>query len=179
MRCLVTDHTTARDQFQILPMPDLVIQHITSLAASKGYRRTTDLDLGVITATTPDQDLQTTAPLPDMMPIDNLPRIVQLADHYVITPDEGVNNDDAGTGLNVDDAGTGSDILQTLPNVLDTIVDDDVPQSDPDFPDPAPVLQSTPELIHYLQAQGRGRGVDSLQSLQRPAVQPTISRSDQ
>jgi predicted lactoylglutathione lyase len=154
MWCLATDHTITRDQFQILPMPDLVIQHITSLAASEGYLRTTDLDLGAITTTTPDQDLQTTAPLPDMTPIDR-PGIVQLADHYVITPDEGVNND----------AGNNDE--------FDTIVDD-VPQSNPAFPDPDPVLQSTPELTHYLQAQRRGRGVDSLQSLQRPAVQPTI-----
>jgi hypothetical protein len=175
MWCLATDHTITRDQFQILPMPYLVIQHRTSLAASEGYLRTTDHELGAITAATPDEELQTTAPLPDMMPIDNRPGIVQLADHYVITPDEKINNDYAGTGVNNDDVGTGLDLLKALPNVLDPIVDYYVPQSNPDFPDPAPVLQSTPESTHYLQAQRRGRGVDSLQSSQRPAVQPTIA----
>ena len=155
MWCLVTNHTIIRDQFKVLPMPDLVIQHITSLAASEGYTRATDLDLGVITDTTTDTDLQTSAPLPDMMLIDN--RLdVQLADHYVIAPDEGVSDDDAGTG---------PDFTGVLPNVLDPIVDEG-PQS---------AFQSTPELTHHLQAPRRGGGVDSLQSLQRPAVKSTIT----
>lgn len=44
MWCLATHQTVIKDQFKILPIPDLVIQHITSLAASEGYTRDTDLD---------------------------------------------------------------------------------------------------------------------------------------
>ena len=46
MWCLATHQTVIKDQFKILPIPDLVIQHITALAASEGYTRDTDLDLG-------------------------------------------------------------------------------------------------------------------------------------
>ena len=35
MWCLATNATVTRDQFKILPMPDLIVTHITSIAASE------------------------------------------------------------------------------------------------------------------------------------------------
>jgi hypothetical protein len=46
MWCLAINATIARDQFKILPMPDLVVAHITSLAESQGYTRGIDPDVG-------------------------------------------------------------------------------------------------------------------------------------
>ena len=66
MWCLETHQTVISDQFKILPIPDLVIQHITSLAASEGYTRDTDLDLGPLDVPPDHQE----APLSDMMTID-------------------------------------------------------------------------------------------------------------
>ena len=58
MLCLATNRTITRDQFKVLPMPDLVIQHITAIAASEGYTRDTNLDLGPSVEPDHDHDMQ-------------------------------------------------------------------------------------------------------------------------
>ena len=70
MWCLATSHTVIKDQFKIVPMSDLIIKHINTLAAAEGYTRETDLDLRPPAAADDDPDLQLAAPLPDMMAID-------------------------------------------------------------------------------------------------------------
>ena len=37
MWCLATNATVTRDQFKILPMPDLIVTHITSIAESQAF----------------------------------------------------------------------------------------------------------------------------------------------
>ena len=76
----------------MLSIPHLVIQHITLLAASEGYTRDTDLDLGPLDVPPDHQEMQQAAPLPNMMTIDCRPRLVQLADLSEIAPDKGVDN---------------------------------------------------------------------------------------
>ena len=46
MWCLRNNSTVIRDHFIILPMPDLVIAHITALANSQGYERGLDPEVG-------------------------------------------------------------------------------------------------------------------------------------
>ena len=88
---LATDTVITRDQFKILPMPDLVFMHIISLAASQGYLRGNDQpDLGHFEVD--DRNMQHAVPLPDMMAIDERNRFVQLADHLVLAPDAEVND---------------------------------------------------------------------------------------
>ena len=165
MWCLATNHTVIKDQFKILPMSDLVIQHINRLASSEGYTRDTDLGLGSLAPTNnndPDTDLQVVeAPLPDMMAIDGRSELVQLADHSAITPDEGVDNDSAAAATDIHGALLDMDGTR-LTHVQENIDDDN---SAPNI-DPVPfALQSAPTQTTYLPAQRRGRGIDSLQSL--------------
>ena len=68
-------------------MCDLIVTHITSIAASEGFTRGIDLDVGPH-----DKDMQLAAPLPDMMIIGGRDGALQLADHYAIAPDAGVYN---------------------------------------------------------------------------------------
>ena len=75
----------------VLPMPDLVIQHITAIAASEGYTRDTNLDLSPSVEPDHDHNMQQLAPLPDMIAINGRSGTIQLADHSTIAPDEGVN----------------------------------------------------------------------------------------
>ena len=76
-----------------MPIPNLVIQHTTSLAASGGYTRDKDFDPGPLDVPPDHQEMQQAAPLPDMMTIDGRPGLVQLADLFKIAPDKGVDND--------------------------------------------------------------------------------------
>jgi hypothetical protein len=63
MWCLATNATITRDQFKILPMPDLVVAHITSLAESQGYTRGIDPDVSPLVVEIDDRDMQLAAPL--------------------------------------------------------------------------------------------------------------------
>ena len=69
-----------RDQFKILPMPDLVVAHITSLAELQVYTRGIDPYVGPLEAENADSDMQLAATLPDMITIDRRNRVVQLVD---------------------------------------------------------------------------------------------------
>ena len=96
MWCLSTNATVTRDRFKILPMPDLIVTHIISIAASEGFTRGIDPDLGPLDIGSYDKGMQLAAPLPDMMMVTGgNDRAVQLADHYAIAPDAGVYGDDA------------------------------------------------------------------------------------
>ena len=90
MWCLATNHTVIRDQFTILPTPDLVITHIDSIATSKGYSRGRDPIIGPLEED--PRDLDYLSPLPTMMA---LPKdtggVIHLADNPSIMSDEGVN----------------------------------------------------------------------------------------
>jgi hypothetical protein len=117
MWSLATNATVTRDQFKILPMPDFVVAHITSLAESEGYTRGIDPVVGPLEVDNDVRDMQLAAPLPDMMAIDGRIAVVQLANHYVIAPAAGVYDDiqrlgpqpehDEGNGVN--DTGPGLD----------------------------------------------------------------------
>jgi hypothetical protein len=91
MCCLGTNASITRDQFKILLMPDLVVAHIPSLAASEGFTRGIEPDVGHLEIGNDDRDMQLAAPLPDMMPIDDRNEAVQLADHDAIAPAAGVD----------------------------------------------------------------------------------------
>ena len=165
MWCLATNHTVIKDQFTVLPMSDLVIQHINELAASEGYTRDTDLGLGPLAAADADQDLQLAAPLPDMMAIDGRSGLVHLADHSAIAPEEGVDNDSAAADADILDSSTdaagiaGSENAHGSENITDeSHIGTNI--SPPVIDLVPPALQKT-----YLPAQRRGRGVDSLQNL--------------
>ena len=94
MWCLATNHTVTRDQFTILPTPDLVITHIDSIATSEGYSRGKDPINGPLE--TDPRDLDDLSPLPTMMA---LPKdsgdVIHLADNTSIVSDEGVNEPSA------------------------------------------------------------------------------------
>jgi Reverse transcriptase (RNA-dependent DNA polymerase) len=161
MWCLATNAVVTRDQFKILPMPDLVIAHITSLAEAQGYTRGNDPDIGPLETDRDDRDLQLAAPLPDMMAIEGRNGVVQLADNYAIAPAAGVYDDEA--------------IQEPAPPIDESIGDLSLRMDDPTADDdtaPAAAEQlSAPMLApiqtQYLPAQRHGRGVDSLQSLQK------------
>ena len=84
MWCLATNATVTREKFKILPMPDLIVTHITSIAASEGFTPGIDPDVGPLDVGPHDKDMQLAAPLPDMMMIDGRDQAVQLADHYAM-----------------------------------------------------------------------------------------------
>jgi hypothetical protein len=44
MWCLSTDRVVTRDQFVVLPMPDIVINHLDSIASAQGYSRYSEPD---------------------------------------------------------------------------------------------------------------------------------------
>ena len=170
MWCLATHQTVIKDQFKILPIPDLVIQHITSLAASEGYTRDTDLDLGPLDVPPDHQEMQQAAPLPDMMTIDGRPGLVQLADLSEIAPDEGVDNDNendsepTAAGIHEIQSDTDADFMHNGNGQTSDHLTDPIP----------PVLQSAVPLQRtYPPAQRRGRGLDSLQSLSNH-IEPRI-----
>jgi Reverse transcriptase (RNA-dependent DNA polymerase) len=150
MWCLATNHIITRDQFHILPLPDLVIRHITSLAETEGFTRGMDPDLGPLDLDIDDRDPQLTAPLPEMMPLDGRDGAVQLADHQAIAPDAGVGAINGpeydGGPINGPEGAEGADTYEDQP-----------------IPAPNPLQLST----QYLPAKRHGRGVDSLQSLQK------------
>ena len=56
MWCMATNHTVIKDLFKIIPMSDLIIQHINRLATSEGYTRDTDLGLSPLADTSNDHD---------------------------------------------------------------------------------------------------------------------------
>lgn len=153
MWCLSAKTTITRDQFKILPMPDLVVTHITSLAALEGFTRGIDPDVDPLETDTDDGDM-----LPNIMAIGSRGRAVQLADHNAMAPDAGVYDDKVVEGceqLNDQSNGMNGDILK----------DNGAPAIAGKYP-PALALVPTPSQTQYLPAKRHGRGVDSLQSLQ-------------
>ena len=71
-------------------MPDLIVTHIASIAASEGFTRGIDFDIDTLDVEPYDKDMQLAAPLPDTMIIGGRDGAVQLADHYAIALDAGV-----------------------------------------------------------------------------------------
>ena len=72
---LRTKQVKVRDQFRVLPTPDIVIAHLNKLAASDGYSRGSDPSLDSSVPLDDEDDdiedvLQQLPALPDMMPID-------------------------------------------------------------------------------------------------------------
>lgn len=151
-----TNAIITRDQMKILPMPDLVITHITSLAASESFIRGIDPDVGALESKIDDdRDMHLAAPLPDMMAIGDRDGDVQLADHYAIAPDAGVYSDGAVQGtLQHDDD-------QRTADIDDNNSTDAQQHALSSSQTPTP----TPTPTKYLPAKRHGRGVDSLQSL--------------
>ena len=101
-----------------------------------------------------------------MMGIDGRPCVVQLADQYIIAPDEGVYHDEAISGpepqllpsSNHDDACTNEQAIDDFPTPTSThAAAAAVPVPVP-VPVPSP-LQSQSRTQH-LPAQRHGRGVD-------------------
>ena len=140
-------------------MPDLIVTHITSIAASEGFTRGIDPDVGPLDVGPHDKDVQLAAPLPDMMMFGGREGAVQLADHYAIAPDTGVYGDDA-----VQDHDDGLPIHRGHVQVG--------PRSENDLTSVGaqiPTLAQIPTQreTEYLPAKRLGRGVDSLQSLQQ------------
>ena len=76
MLCLATNAIVTRDQFVVLPMPDIVTKHITLAAETEGYSRSTDPMFDCATSNTTAEeekgaiDEQPKA-LPEMIDIDN------------------------------------------------------------------------------------------------------------
>ena len=138
-------------------MPDLIVTHITSIAASEGFTRGIDPDVGPLDVGPHDKDMQLAAPLPDMMIIGGRDGAVQLADHYAIAPDAGVYGDDA-----VQDHDDGLPIHQGHVQVGPRS-EDDVASVGAQIPTLAQIPTQT--QTEYLPAKRHGRGVDSLQSL--------------
>jgi hypothetical protein len=145
-------------------MPDLVIQHITAIAASEGYTRDTNLDLGPSVEPDHDYDMQQLAPLADMIAIDGRTGTVQLADHSAISPDEGVNDNDKVA----DDSHEVSNMHNNETTEHEQAQDDERPSQTTEVTEPVPTQ------THHLPAQRRGRGLDSLQTLQRHNTQPPM-----
>jgi hypothetical protein len=90
-----TIHLITCDQFRVLsfrvlPMPDLVVNYLDSMAAAEGYSRGIDptRDDGAMEH---DARLATSVPLPDMMAFD--PTMVPLDQSEQDRPDAGVNDD--------------------------------------------------------------------------------------
>ena len=75
-------------------MSDLVITHITPLAAMEDFTRGIDPDVVLCETDTDDRDMRLAAPSPDMMVIGSRGGAVQPADHNVIAPDAEVYDDD-------------------------------------------------------------------------------------
>jgi hypothetical protein len=134
-------------------MPDLVVAHIPSLAASEGFTRGIEPDVGPLEIDNDDRDMQLAAPLPDMMSIDDRNEAAQLADHDAIAPAAGVDYYEA-----------------ELPDNQSNDTEDQIPADSPERAQafiPTPTLTPKPMQTQHLLAQRHGRGVDSLQSLQK------------
>ena len=124
MWCLATNHTVTRDQFTILPTPDLVITHIDSIATSEGYSRGKDPINGPLE--TDPRDLDDLSPLPTMMA---LPKdsgdVIHLADNTSIVSDEGVNEPSAAIAALPPTASTITTENTATENLNDTRVEID------------------------------------------------------
>ena len=108
MWCLATETVLIRDQFRILPMPDLVCAYITRAAELEGYT-VKCFDIGVTTYV----PVAVYDPLlPAMMPIDGRITQVDSAD----TPELGVNVDDQ-SGTNAVEEPVNNIDLEVLPPV--------------------------------------------------------------
>jgi hypothetical protein len=157
MWCLGTNAVVTRDQFTVLPLPDLVANYITSMAEDEGYKRGIDPDIGHLQQ---DVRLDSAGILPDMMAMDDSGDGVQLADDVQIPPAAGVNDEiivEAAVGDVVGD--------------VEVEVADDGGAGDVGFDEvdggEAPVVEEVPgpPIKKFLPAQRYGRGVDSLQGL--------------
>ena len=93
MLCLSTNSVVTRDQFRVLPMPDLVVRHLNSIAESEGYTRGLDPTVGDLE---PDhRPTDVTVPLPDMLRIDgNVPQDQSMS---TTTPEVGVDEETAAS----------------------------------------------------------------------------------
>ena len=88
MWCLSTDHVVTRDQFKIIPMPDIIVNYITSKAISEGYSRGADPDIGPLEAD--PRNIDTLSPLPTMMALNDDAGVIHLADISSNMSNEGV-----------------------------------------------------------------------------------------
>lgn len=119
MWCLATNHTITRDQFTVLPTPDLIITHINSIATSEGYSRGSDPDIGPLEID--PRNLDELSPLPTMMSVPNNEGIVRLADNPSIITDEGVNKLDLTTSIEpTHSASEGNTSTTAIGSTIDT-----------------------------------------------------------
>ena len=177
MLCLATNTIVTRDQFVVLPLPDLVATYITSMAEEEGYSRGSDVDVEF----QPQVDNRDNDDiLPHMMPIDN--RMVQPADRAQVLPGAGVNEEVFGIQargdqveplrINIGDAAVvdvDNVVAAAGGNVADGL-DDNINDVDlaADEVDAVREIDKIPAPKQSLPAQSyrRGRGgVDSLYSI--------------
>ena len=172
MWCLRHDSTVTRDQFVILPMPDMVASYITAIASSQGYQRGLDPDLGPLQDDDRDVNDELDAlQLPQMMPIDGRAAGVHLADNDVVA-DAGVV--DVVDAVAVENAlvPRGAEVAE-LEHAIDDSPDEQHPiddeqsiaESKGDF-----TSETTESTLQPPAARKRRGGLDSLQSLQGPSA---------
>ena len=92
MWCLRHNSTIIRDQFVILPMPDLVAAHITAIANQQGYQRGLNPDVGPLQFDDRDEQHNAAFQLPNMMAIDGRADGVHLADNHHLVAEAGVTD---------------------------------------------------------------------------------------
>jgi hypothetical protein len=89
MLSLSSKKIITRDQFTVLPMPDLVISYLNNLAEAEGYSRGDDPSLGPLQDV--EDDLPDLTKMPTMMDIDSRPDIMQHVPQYYVPPAAGVD----------------------------------------------------------------------------------------
>jgi hypothetical protein len=134
-------HIVTRDQFRVLPTPDLVASHLTSLAEAEGYVRGMDPTVGDL-----EEDLRPPAvPLPTMLRFDeNVP----LQQSVPVAPDVGVENVDH-SAENVDHSADQAATRSAAVAEADAVT----------------VVPIEPEVGNVRRSVIRGGTTDSLQSL--------------
>ena len=149
MLSLSTMKIITRDQFTVLPMPDLVISYLNNLAEAEGYSRGDDPSLGPLQDV--EDDLPDLSMMPTMMDIDSRPDIMQHVPQYYVPPAAGV---DVYT----------RDAVQARDPVEEVITEVEmVSAARVEVEESARV--EVEERRQYLPAQRHGRGVDSLQGI--------------
>jgi hypothetical protein len=141
-----------RDQLRPLPMLDLVINYITSLAAAEGFSRGDDPDLGPLQEDhcDDDDDLLDLSMMPTMMNIDNSSDIVQhVSEHYVPPA--------AGVGEYIRGVVPARGLVEAASGEVDREVVGEV--------ELGPSVRVEVEQRQHLPAQRHRRGVDSLQAI--------------
>jgi hypothetical protein len=89
MLSLSTMKIITRDQFTVLPMPDLVISYLNNLAEEEGYSRGDYPSLGPLQDD--ENDLPDLTMMPTMMNIDSRPDVMQHVPEYYEPPAAGVD----------------------------------------------------------------------------------------